>query len=74
MNPKHPDLTVDVRDHNERPLAAIAMVRRTLQKAGHASDALHFTEEALSEGPDQLLAVAERYVVLINKPEPGPLD
>ena len=69
MNSKHPELEVDVRDHRERPLAAIAMVRRTLQKAGYAADARQFTEESLAIGPDQLLETAEKYVSLINKPD-----
>ena len=63
--PRYPDVAVDLRDHANRPVASIALVRRALQHAGHRDAARSFTEEAMGEDEAGILAVAARYVTLL---------
>lgn len=61
--PLHPDITVHLSEQRDRPIASIALVRRALQKAGYAEDALRFTQEAMAGEIDDIWPIAQRYVV-----------
>ena len=60
--PQFPEITVEIRQYEDKPMAVMAMVRRALQRAGHGAAAASFTSEALASDPESVLKVAERYV------------
>ncbi len=64
MTPRFPDVVVDVGLQKGRPVAAIALVRRALQKAGYGSEALEFTQEAMACDEDGVIATAHRWVTV----------
>jgi hypothetical protein len=63
--PLFPHLEVHISDLADKPGAAIALVRRALQKAGEEEAATHFTEQALAAAEGDVLAVARRFVNVI---------
>ncbi|MDJ0837778.1 MAG: hypothetical protein QNK37_14780 [Acidobacteriota bacterium] len=62
--PQYPHVTVELSHLGGRPVAAIAMVRRTLQRAGLQEVAGKWTEEAMELEEDQILPAARRYVTV----------
>ena len=62
--PTFPDVVVDLVGQEEAPVAAIAVVRRALQRAGEHEAAKRFTDEALAGAPERVFDHARRYVTL----------
>ncbi len=63
--PTFPDIVVDLVGQQEAPVACIAVVRRALQKAGHAEAARQFTDRAFASSTEHILTLARRYVQLL---------
>ncbi len=60
----HPEIEVDIHDAEARPLAAIALVRRELQRAGHDDDARAFSMAALGASPGEIQSIAAAFVTV----------
>ena len=60
--PHYPHVAVELTHLQGRPVAAIALVRRHLQRAGHPDAARQWTDEAMDLEESQILAAARLYV------------
>ena len=63
--PRFSDVSVDLTDQLEKPVACVALVRRALQKAGHHLAAREFTDEALATPNEDFLDLARRWVQVV---------
>lgn len=63
-SPLFPEIEVEIEEYADKPMACMAVVRRSLQRAGFGPDAARFTAEALASEPDRVLEVARRWVTV----------
>ncbi len=62
--PRFPEVEVELEEYSDKPMACMAMVRRSLQRAGYGAEAASFTAEVLGSEPDRVLDVARRWVTV----------
>jgi hypothetical protein len=62
MQPKFPDVTVQLTGSDGNAFAILGAVQKALRRAGHGEAAAEFWAEATSGDYDHLLQTAMRYV------------
>jgi len=62
--PLYPQIEVELSCQEGRPVAAIALVRRALQKAGFNDDAKRFTNEVIGGEEAEIIPTARQYVTV----------
>jgi hypothetical protein len=72
--PRFPDVVVDLVGQLDKPVACVALVRRSLQHAGHHGAAKDFTNEALATSNEEFLAMAQRWVTVLSERLAGPVE
>lgn len=62
MDPKFPDITVQLTGRDGNAMAVIGAVSGALRRAGHTDEAKQFVDEAMSGDYDNVLRTATRWV------------
>ncbi len=61
---RYPEVVVDLTGQLDKPVACVAMVRRSLQRAGLDEAARSFTDLALATANEDFLALAQSWVTV----------
>ena len=66
VDPKYPDITVQLSGHDGNAFAIMAAVSRALEKAGVPSaERRQYTEESMSGSYDDLIVTATKWVTVL---------
>ncbi|MBZ0113486.1 MAG: hypothetical protein K8J08_13565 [Thermoanaerobaculia bacterium] len=67
VSARFPEVVVDLVGQLDKPVACVALVRRSLQHAGEHTAAKEFTNEALATANEDFLAMAGRWVTVVSE-------